>query len=216
MSEMANGWVPLAAAIEAICGRFESLDSARQAVLNSLADGALSSRCSRSGYVFREIEKNTSTSIPLGPSNLMPVEFWQECVHPAAYKSFDWQTGSFQFDGQRQGVSRTFRGSANGVQLNLVAIKHLFSSSHSARQLPEASTPRGRKPSSWWRDFSEELAVYIFECGLPEGRSAEGQSKVIDEVFGRLAQQGKTEPSRTQVQGVVSSVLRRCRSAEKE
>lgn len=84
------------------------------------------------------------------------------------------------------------------------------------RGLARANGPAasgGRPPANWWPDFTEELAVFIFEEGLPPGRDSEGQSYVIDAVFKRLAAAGKEEPSRSSVQGVTNAVLRRLRPA---
>ena len=71
----------------------------------------------------------------------------------------------------------------------------------------------GRRPANWWPDFAEELAVYLHENGLPAGQGHEGQSTMIDAIFGRMAGQGKSEPGRGTVQPVVNAVLRRLRSA---
>jgi len=81
--------------------------------------------------------------------------------------------------------------------------------------LPETTRRMGRKPANWWPDFAEELAAYIHDDGLPKGVDTEGQDEVIKAIFGRMAETGKAEPSRTQVQPVVNAVLRRLRAAGK-
>lgn len=73
--------------------------------------------------------------------------------------------------------------------------------------------PGGRRPAAWWPAFAEELACYIHEFGVPEGRGGEGQGQVIDAVFARMSEAGKVEGSRTSVQPVVQAVLNRIRSA---
>jgi hypothetical protein len=72
---------------------------------------------------------------------------------------------------------------------------------------------KGRKPANWWPDFAEELAFHIHEKGFPEGRGSEGQGELIDAIFEAMAGQGKSEPSRSQVQPVINAVLRRLRAA---
>lgn len=71
----------------------------------------------------------------------------------------------------------------------------------------------GRPAANWWPDFAEELAVYVYENGIPEGQGHDGQSALIDAVFGRMAERGKGEPGRGTVQTVINAVLRRIRSA---
>lgn len=78
---------------------------------------------------------------------------------------------------------------------------------------PTSGARAGRPPAQWWPEFAEELAVYIHDIGLPAGSGAQGQSKMIDDIFERLATSGRSEPSRTSVQPVISRVLKRLRSA---
>lgn len=72
----------------------------------------------------------------------------------------------------------------------------------------------GRPMATWWPDFAEELAVYLHDCGVPEGEDSAGQSAFINAICNRLAQRGKAEPSRSAVQPVVNRVLKRIRSAK--
>lgn len=74
---------------------------------------------------------------------------------------------------------------------------------------------RGRSAAKWWPDFAEELALTVYEEGIPEGTGHEGQSDLLDKVFARLSAAGKPEPSRTTVQPVINAVLARIRSAGK-
>ena len=71
----------------------------------------------------------------------------------------------------------------------------------------------GRPPAKCWADFAEELAVYIHDCGLPEGNGGDGESKIIEDIASLLTEQGRGCPSRTTVQPVVKAVLRRLRAA---
>lgn len=81
---------------------------------------------------------------------------------------------------------------------------------------PQASASdrgAGRAPANWWPDFAEELAVYLHEEGLPVGDGQRGQAALMEGVFRRLVERGKTEPSRTTVQPVIRAVLSRLRTA---
>ena len=82
-----------------------------------------------------------------------------------------------------------------------------------AWETKSATSKGGRRPANWWPAFAEELAMYVHESGIPDGRGSEGQTDVIDAVFLRLQNSQKPEPSRTSVQPVVSAVLNRIRSA---
>lgn len=79
----------------------------------------------------------------------------------------------------------------------------------------DAKQGRGRPAAKWWPDFAEELAIAIYEDGLPEGKGHEGQSELLDRVCARLSAAGKPEPSRSTVQPVINAVLARGRSAGK-
>ena len=48
---------------------------------------------------------------------------------------------------------------------------------------------------------------------MPAGTGNEGQTEIIDAVFKRMNEQGKSEAARTTVQPVVNAVLARWRSA---
>lgn len=82
--------------------------------------------------------------------------------------------------------------------------------------VPVAEISRGGRPlAEWWPDFVAELVAYVSEVGVPLGVGHEGQSEVIRDVSARLQERGKEEPSRSQVQEVVNTVLRRMRLAGK-
>jgi hypothetical protein len=83
----------------------------------------------------------------------------------------------------------------------------------SAPSTPTSIKSGGRKPASWWPDFAEELAVHIYDEGLPAGVETGGQTDMIAAIFARMTERGKDEPSRTQVQPVINAVLRRLRPA---
>lgn len=78
-----------------------------------------------------------------------------------------------------------------------------------------ASKPRsgGRPSAKWWPDFAEELALYVHECGIPDGQGHEGQSEMMEAIFKRLVEAGKPEPGRATVQRVINAVMARIRSA---
>ena len=80
-------------------------------------------------------------------------------------------------------------------------------------QTDTVSGKGGRPTADWWPDFVAELVAYAKSPGLPPGVAHVGQSQVIKEVCERLAERGKEEPTRTQIQEVVNAVLRRDRLA---
>lgn len=81
-------------------------------------------------------------------------------------------------------------------------------------QLIEPKPPSGgRSPANWWPDFAEELALYIFECGIPAGEGVKGQSAMLNAICDRMAANGKPEPGRSTVQPVINAVLLRTRAA---
>lgn len=79
----------------------------------------------------------------------------------------------------------------------------------------EPKQGRGRSAAKWWPDFAEELALTVYEEGIPGGAGHEGQSELLDKVFARLSAAGKPEPGRATVQPVINAVLARIRSAGK-
>lgn len=76
--------------------------------------------------------------------------------------------------------------------------------------MPAASA--GRKAASWWPAFSEEIAVYVHEEGLPDGDGSEGQEQVIRAILQRLSDRN-IDASRTSIQPVIKAILARLRSA---
>ena len=70
----------------------------------------------------------------------------------------------------------------------------------------KAST--GRPPASWWPAFSEELAIYIHDNGLPATQEA-----LITSIQTTMTLQGKEEPSRSQIQPVIRAIFARERPA---
>lgn len=79
----------------------------------------------------------------------------------------------------------------------------------------EPKPARGRSAAKWWPDFAEELAIAIYEEGIPDGSGHDGQSELLDKVCTRLTAAGKPEPGRATVQPVINAVLARIRSAGK-
>ncbi|GAA5048328.1 hypothetical protein GCM10023208_05430 [Erythrobacter westpacificensis] len=89
-----------------------------------------------------------------------------------------------------------------------------FEMEDSEEESASSRTSRGgRPPAKWWPEFAEELALYVYEEGIPEGTGHEGQSAMIDGIFARMAAAGMGEPSRATVQPVINAVLARTRSA---
>ena len=154
---------------------------------------------------------------------IMP-EFWQ--VDDSLAMDFDWQSGDFANSIRLRSVPGDGRpGSYGNVAIRAFGV--MFSRNEVMEIAPAKPGPAeredkpalsnravgGRPPASWWPSFAEELACYIHENGVPEGKGSQGQGVVINAVFSRLTEAGKEEPSRTAVQPVVSAILKRIRSA---
>lgn len=90
-----------------------------------------------------------------------------------------------------------------------------LSDDSAASDASEPKPARGRSAAKWWPDFAEELALAIYEEGIPEGSGHEGQSELLEKVLARLSATGKPEPGRATVQPVINAVLARIRSAGK-
>lgn len=215
-------WVIPQDAIEALArrhdlsGRFADyevcLRAAEETIMGRLVAGRLPTVAS---YV-------RVTPGPLGDEWLVehhdeavPAYFWLRWSRAAVTRrEADWLVGDFKFDDRESGGQPAW-GEAFDVRFDAdsfrgVAMGASQSVQPSAQQL---NGNRGRKPANWWPDFAEELAIYCLKEDPPEGSGTEGQSEMIDAIFGRMAARGKSEPSRTTVQPVINEILRRWRSA---
>lgn len=215
-------WVIPQDAIEALArrhdlaGRFADyevcLRAAEETIMGRLVAGRLPTIAS---YV-------KVTPGPLGDEWLVehhdeavPAYFWLRWSRAdVIQREADWLVGDFKFDdGDSDGHPAW--GQAFDVRFDADSFPGLdLSSPKPAESNPsEQGSNRGRKPANWWPDFAEELAIYCLKEDPPEGSGTEGQSEMIDAIFGRMAARGKSEPSRTTVQPVINEILRRWRSA---
>lgn len=158
-----------------------------------------------------------------GKFSAIPREFWEhftECL--GCNRKFDMVFNSFALFRCRPGIltgdrlDHIIKGKASDVHFS---IDREIMPSHRLGTEPEEQAGSmgkvnggGRPPANWWPDFAVELAVYIYEMGVPEnGRGA--QAAVIDAVFARMNEHGRPEATRTAVQPVVNEVLRRIYSS---
>jgi hypothetical protein len=159
----------------------------------------------------------------------VPIQFWLH-YHDAGenYRAFDPVSGDFRFTysdceySLREGAAYGVHFERQGLPPLAVPPPEWIASfvpldgkvQSESEPLPISNaTSKGRKPANWWPAFAEELAAYIHDTGLPVGDGRDGQTEVIDTIFARMVEQGKPEPSRTQVQPVINAVLTRLRSA---
>ncbi|MFN3991159.1 MAG: hypothetical protein ACK4IS_12980 [Erythrobacter sp.] len=135
------------------------------------------------------------------------------------FRNFDDKHGHFDlltFASSEDGQSGE-RHVVHGLRFNRQDIEKFFGiiPARSSETTKATKASGGRPPASWWRLFAEELAIYIYENGIPEGAGADGQDQIIKEIQTRIIEAGEEEPSRTAIQGVVRSVIIRIRSAKK-
>lgn len=145
----------------------------------------------------------------------VPDSFWGRWSRvDVSHREADWLVGDFKFDDSEAEHFPSW-GQAFDVRFDADSFPNLdFTATEPAEAKPsEQGSSRGRKPANWWPDFAEELAMYCLKEDLPDGSGTEGQSEMIDAIFGRMASHGKSEPSRTTVQPVINEILRRWRSA---
>lgn len=189
--------------------------------------GQLPARAKNVDMEFESFQRSENTlkfQKALGEYMDVPIEFWEllsDCKPQS--QSIDWASGDFSCEH----VLWSKNGKVPEHAVHCVVMGLEIDASHLPRgisaveafqvpgsnQLPEKIRHGGRRPANWWPDFAEELAVYIHECGLPDGIGHDGQSAVIDSIFARMAERGKSEPGRGTVQPVVNAILRRIRSA---
>jgi len=174
-------------------------------------------------YLFDPNEKASCEVVPLDPDGTIPIRFWLlalDCRHRRSGCT-DWhelEVGDVYFK-WNDGTS-TGEGCAHGVEIltsDLEAMDlpvsegELLTPAPASGRLPERKG--GRPPANWWPAFAEELAVHIYESGLPEGSGGDGQTKVCDAVYGALSVKGINITEST-VEPVIANVLKRLRSSE--
>jgi hypothetical protein len=155
-----------------------------------------------------------------GPDKCMPSRFWS-FFNQAKDKLADWPQGSFSFTGSQ---SLKWSGSAHEVLVDLDGLEivsrkwqkiYEVDGLKAANSRPQSDVdqsqsgdkrPGGRRPAKWWPDFSEELAVYVIDNGLPET-----QDELIANVQTAMTVAGKGEPSRSQIQPVIRQLFARFR-----
>lgn len=220
---MDEEWISAGEAYGAVQAYYEKNDrdahQGEYAIIQRLKSGVLRARAAT--YKFTR-DPNTPFDDPelislVPETDVIPPYFWQ-CYDFAGYnrRTEDWLSGDFTFRFFEENNAEIF-GEVYDVIFTRRGLPGLGSSLIHPPVAAETQIVRGRGRSSalWWPDFAEELALFIYEEGLPEGAGAEGQSQVINGVFGRMAERGVGEPSRTSVQPVISAVLQRARLAGK-
>ncbi len=227
-------WVPVGAAVIRLRKQYEMADIyandevcfnvATDTILRRLRSGQLKGRAAKYDcYEDLNPEIAPSENSPMRPEPeadglySIPSSFWS-CLHECEHftRELDWIAGDFEYRDNSDFYSH------GGTVIGLILEERQLPSVGPFDNLdtigqPEANAvePKavGRSAAKWWPDFSEELALYIHDEGIPEGIGHEGQSAMIDAIFARLVAAGKVEPSRTIVQPVINAVLRRTRSA---
>lgn len=149
----------------------------------------------------------------------VPVHFWMHFHHAGEqHRTFDTIASDFRFEyvdetfSCRDGVAFAVSFDPRGLPPCSVPSWH-----DAEREIPATveaprviKTAKGRPPANWWADFALELALQVYEPGIPAT-----QEQMIAAVFDTFAKQGKPEPSRTQVQPVVRKLFDRTGRAGK-
>lgn len=222
-------WIPAYLALSRLRKQYEAAEifandeicvqAATDTLIRRLRSGQLPSRAS--SYKFFE-EFAPDDESPPRPQDAdgyytVPSSFWAalaSCNHLS--REEDWVAGDFEY--RHDEAYNTHEGSVIGLELD----GRKLPVAHSELTEPNGSSERksfdgksgGRPAAKWWADFAEELVVYVYENGLPEGVGHDGQSELIDAIFARMTEQGKTEGGRGTVQPVINAVLDRLRSAK--
>ena len=151
---------------------------------------------------------------------IMPEGFWPTSN---TFSPVHWVTGNFNLGMagnahfEREGVAFNVEFELSGLPCaetvgSFVVPPAIPGSDQAAPTAREIQRPlNSRPPAVWWPAFAEELAIYMHEFGAPTGQGAEGQSAVIEKIQTRLTEARRPAPTRTQVQSVVTRVLRRMR-----
>lgn len=153
-----------------------------------------------------------------GQPKKVPREFWAHFENAgSSCRTFNPFTGDFTFSyfdnefSQRDGFAFAVYFFHKGLPALSIPERKAGAQSTAAITSPKEQitlTNRGRRPANWWPDFAEELAVYIHNHGIPETQEA-----LISGVQSALAEQGKLEPSRAQIQPVIRALFTRLTAA---
>lgn len=209
-------WLPLAGALDRLRTRIDTPQGSHITIVQWARAGRLRTRASSAhGFFGGHIIDERDWPIP--------VEFWQQV---GEHHDIAWQTGNLEL-GLEDNPGYDCRRHRNmpapvviDVRVNTIDLDELLDSVSQTAAPTTTANPthatvaRGGRPAAkWWSAFAEELAVYIYNKGLPEGTGSEGQSTVIQDVFSGMQAKDVAEPNRTSVQLVVNAVLKRCREA---
>lgn len=203
-------------------GDYASFEVCRKVALDTLITRlknrhltAWTTHCS----IASDLPRNSATSSGdfhqhSGAPAIIPYQFWTH-FHWANdnCRTFEPVAGDFSFEytdddySRREGSAFNVLFDPSGLPPAAVPWQGASAESNPHRSTIASATPqksKGRPPASWWPGFAEELVVYVHNHGLPSTQEA-----LIAGVFEALAQQGKDEPSRTQVQPVVRQLFDR-------
>jgi hypothetical protein len=229
-AKKAAKWIPAYVAFNRLRKQYEAAEVfadeevcfrvAADTLIRRLRAGQLPSRAAHC-HLYEEApppddEKPQSQKTDIDGYHMVPASFWASfSACRAQSREQDWISGDFEFHEDSEFFGHG--GSVIGLELDerhlpLEPLGSLPLIKGNESELTAAKAG-GRPPAKWWADFAEELAVYVHENGLPEGKGHEGQSEVIDAIFARMNERGKKEPGRPTVQPVINAVLRRIRSA---
>ncbi|WP_156317920.1 hypothetical protein [Blastomonas sp. AAP25] len=227
-------WIPASAAFKALRQQYEEhhlygdeehcWKAAHDTLLRRLQSGQLAGRAAQ---VLFEWDDGSEPSEPLCPDRngrvLVPSRFWTYFLQSKSiHREADWLPGDFSFTlSYSSGFGRldaTCKGTVIGLEVDendLPKLAWTGNKEASGRGSMQSAVARsgGRSPAKWWPDFAEELALYVHECGIPDGQGHDGQSEMMEAIFKRLAEAGKPEPGRATVQSVINAVMARIRSA---
>ena len=215
-------WVSPADAIEALARRHDlsgkyadyevCMRAAEETIMGRLAAGRLPTLASYVRVVPGPIGNEWLVE---HTDEAVPAYFWLRWSRAdVTRREADWIVGDFKFDDEELDGKPAW-GEAFDVRFDADSFPGLDVNTTKSIQPdpPTSIVNRGRKPANWWPDFAEELAMYCLKDDPPEGTGTDGQSEMIDAIFGRMVERGKPEPSRTTVQPVINEILRRWRSA---
>lgn len=160
--------------------------------------------------------------IPLEQDGSIPLRFWSHLLEirmrPSGSSNWiDWVPGDFQFSWS-DGLAEC-DAAAHGVQIRKDDLDALqlpdfdLSGSVSGQPIAPQVAKGGRPNATWWPDFAQELAIYLYENGLPDGEGRDGQSTVFDAIDSALEVRG-IKIGRSTAMPVIGNVIERLRSSK--